>query len=96
MAFSFKDISAHADGSRVTIDIGNLSSAWVMDADLTLSWGGGKLTRTEDQRGDKPIKEKLPPGRWTSVTLDLSGVKPTDFGHLRIERVNVKSISLTG
>jgi len=96
IAFSFKDIAAHADGSRITLDIGNLSSAWIMDADLTVSWGKGKLTLTEDQRGNKPIKEKLPPGRWTSVVLDLSGVKPSDFGHIRIERVNVKTISLVG
>lgn len=95
LPISFESIEQYADGSRVMVEIGNSTSATIAEASFNLSWGSGKFAGESDQTGTKRIAEPLLPGRWNRITLDLSGVKPSEFGHLTFFAVDAKQLRMS-
>ncbi len=94
-AVSIQDVRPHADGVKVRLHIGNLTTATILGGTFKVKWGPRVpeekdwLTHYEDW--NKALKEKemnfmdeLKPGTWNNVTLTLPGIRPDQFGHLEL------------
>ena len=98
MTVALKDVTAYANGSRVALRFGNLTSATVDGAKTTISWG------SVDEKGNPRIEsiksreisfsKTLRSGAWTTVSVVLEGVPPTELGFVRIASVGHAGISL--
>jgi hypothetical protein len=89
---SIEDVAAFADGSRVTLSIGNPNAATFVGVDAEVVYGPSVSTvkKAEDYKAwndaQKTVKtsilDKLTPGRWNKVTMNLPGVAPTQLGRM--------------
>ena len=106
-AISIQEVSAHADGVRVRLHVGNLSTATVGGGKFKAKWGsrqpkmGEKGWISKYQAWEKSLLQKdisftedLRPGTWNNVTLILPGVPPEKFGHLELQ-METTQIKLT-
>lgn len=96
-AVSIQEVKPHADGVKVRLHIGNLTSAIVSGGTFKAKWGP-RMAKSEAENGatnyvewQKKLQEKessfteeLRPGTWTSLTLKLPGIPPDQFGHLEL------------
>ena len=97
-AVSIQAITAHADGVRVRLHVGNLTTATISGGQFKAKWG----TRMPKMEGkgwvasysiwQKSLSEKeinfleeLRPGTWNNVTLNLPGLPPDKFGYLELQ-----------
>jgi Protein of unknown function (DUF3251) len=104
-AVSLEDVRPFADGLRVRLHVGNLTSATIVGASLKAKWGprlpqNATADFTHYEAWHSSLKEQevrisknLEPGRWNNVTLALPGTKPEDFGHLELS-METEQISL--
>lgn len=95
---SMRQVSAHADGVRVRLHIGNLTTARVSGGKFNVRWGtrmpnsGEKDWKKQFAAWQKSIlskeisfMEELRPGTWNNVNLILPGVPPEKFGYLELQ-----------
>lgn len=92
------NIVSYANGSRVTLSIGNLTSATINGLKATMNWGpvddrGLPVPGSEKTR-DITLKESLQPGAWSMSSVVLEGVPPEAFGFLRVKDVSHTGIAL--
>jgi len=97
LVVSLKDVKESASGSKVTLQIGNPSTATITRLHLNMSYGKA----TEEGLLTNPIRNKvenittrLPPGKWTSVTVGLPDAPPQELGIVRINGALVESLTL--
>jgi hypothetical protein len=91
-AVSVNDIRAHADGARVRLDVGNLTTATYKGAVFSVKWGtrfdSTTMKYLEWWETVRETKHKanidLRPGAWNKVTLTLPGVPPEKLGYLEL------------
>ncbi len=98
MTVSLQNIEAYANGSRVTLQFGNLTSATINGAKVKVEWG------TVDAKGipdnvaaksrDLTFTQSLGSGKWTNTQVVLEGVPPTDLGFVRVREFGHSGISL--
>ena len=101
-----QDVAAHADGVRVRLHVGNLTTATVNGGTFQAKWGprrpspqaqdfSRKYTEWSKSLRDKRIDflEDLKSGAWNNVTLTLPGLSPAQFGHLELS-METNKISL--
>lgn len=93
-----KDVRAYANGSRITLQIGNTTSATMTGAKATIQWGsvdneGFVIQETERER-EVTINQDLRSGRWTDVNVVLEGFQPVELGYVRIKDFEHKGIRL--
>lgn len=94
---SIQEVKPHADGVKVRLHVGNLTSATISGGTFKAMWGprmrkaeGAALaqTYTEWQMAllEKEVNftEELRPGTWSNLTLTLSGIQPEQFGYLAL------------
>lgn len=94
------DIKPYADGSKVTVRIGNLSSARIDGLKADIDWGpmngddepDNKKAKTKSIQFDKPIQS----GSWSAQIMTLPGVAPENLGFIRFRNVTHAGIGLTG
>jgi outer membrane murein-binding lipoprotein Lpp len=96
-AVVMNDVHPFADGVKVRLNLGNLSSATFAGATLELKYGR-RLSRfdepdyaTKFQVWSKTLHEKqesvtarLLPGHWNPVQVVLPGIDAKDFGYLQV------------
>jgi len=86
------DVRPFADGVRVRLNLGNLTSATFTTATLALkygrrppvdysAWDAWKASLREKKES---VTEKLLPNHWNPVQLVLPGIEPKDFGYLEV------------
>ena len=105
-AIPIQDVAAHADGVRVRLHVGNLTTATVNGGTFQAKWGprqpslrdkdfSRKYTEWSKSLRDKRIDflEDLKSGAWNDVTLTLPGLPPAQFGHLELS-METNKISL--
>lgn len=106
-AVSVQDVKAHADGVKVRLHVGNLTTASVNGGTFKVQWGtrmpslDGKenwLDHYEEwQRSLKekevPFTEVLRPATWNNVTLTLPNTSPQQFGYMKLS-MDTNQISL--
>ena len=105
-AISLEDVSPYADGVRVRLLVGNLSTATVEGGTLRVKWGPRRPSIESDshatnvERWRKSLRERtldfqedLRSGSRNTVSLVLSGLPPAEFGYLELS-MEAKTIRL--
>jgi hypothetical protein len=95
---SLIDVQPYANGSRVTLKIGNTTSATINGAKATLEWGNvdakGLPNNENAKSRDVSFTESLTRGSWTTVRVVLDRVPPAALGFVRVKNILHTGISL--
>jgi outer membrane murein-binding lipoprotein Lpp len=98
MTVALENVQPYANGTRITLRFGNLTSATVNGAKARVEWGSADakgVPKNETARSrDVSFSESLRAGTWTNVLVVLEGVPPTELGFVRIKDVTHTGISL--
>lgn len=101
LTFSVASVGPQADGSRLVLLIGNLTTATIEGGTLRIQWGPrADATRSDEWLSrlltdDFSFTERLEPGAWNEVPISLPRVPPQGLGHLRISILELPSIVLS-
>lgn len=99
LAISFRDISPYANGSRVTLRIGNTTNADLTGANAQIEWGpvddSGTADNTKMSAKEVKFNDTFNGGSWTDIQVVLDATPPSDVGFLRVKEFDVDSISLS-
>lgn len=92
------DITPYANGSKVRLRFGNPLSSTVNGLKAKIEWGqtdeNGSPNNVEAKSKDVTFTESLQSGAWTTVSVVLDGVPPTDLGFVRVRDVTHTGIRL--
>lgn len=101
LTVAIDDIVPLADGSRLTLRIGNLTAADINGGTLKVRYGRRQATGeafaswdAQLHSTDARFTQVLRSGTWNSVQVTLGGIPPNGIGHVRIEAGELPSISL--
>jgi hypothetical protein len=98
IALSLENVAPYGNGSRVQLDIGNLTSANVNDMTADVSWGTVTDKGYTDQELGKREKTTLeggfPAGNWRRYVLDIPAVPPSKLGYVQIENVSFNHLQM--
>jgi len=98
MTVSLRNIEPYANGSRVTLQFGNLTSATINGAKVKVEWGKVDAKGIPDNETAKSrevtFTQSLGSGRWTNISVVLEAVPPTDLGFVRIREFGHSGISM--
>lgn len=99
LTLSLVDIKPYANGSKITLQIGNPLSASIEGLKVTIEWGKvtkeGSPINEEAKSKEVTLEKTLRSGTFSNVTLVLDGVPPTDFGFVRLKEMTHTSILLS-
>lgn len=92
MLVRIDDLKPHADGTRLTVFVANLTSVTAADGSYTIKWGARKADDqgwfdwAQSLKSDSgSYTERLPPGRWTKVAIPLPGMPPDKIGYIDLD-----------
>lgn len=99
VAVAIADVQPFANGSRVSLDFGNPTSARLTGMKARIEYGAN------DSRGVPVVggnvqslaftaPEPLPPGAWRQYQVDLPGVPPTQLGWVRVSAFDSGTVDL--
>lgn len=92
------DIKPYANGSKITLEIGNTLSARIDGLKMKIEWGKvddkGLAVNDIAKAKDIVLNEHLRPGAWTKTSIVLDGVPPSALGFVRLRDVHHSGISL--
>ena len=98
MTVSLSNIEPYANGSRVTLQFGNPTSANLNSAKAKLEWGSvdekGSPRNESARSREITFSQSLRAGAWTNVPVVLEGVQPKELGFVRVREFVHRSISL--
>lgn len=101
LTFTVTAVDPIADGSRVTLQVGNLSGAMIAGGTLSAQWGPRQgeaedyaLWQAKLRQEDIHFTEALAPGVWNRVRLNLGGIPPAGLGYLRISIKELPTIRM--
>jgi outer membrane murein-binding lipoprotein Lpp len=95
MTVKFDNVQPYANGSRVTLRFGNLTSASIDGLTATASWGKdnsdpGKAVGTREVK----FKDTLRSGAWTTTSIVLEKIPPSELAFLTLSEISHDAISL--
>lgn len=100
LTVGLSNIQPYANGSKVTLQFGNLSSATIDGLKATIEWGpvdkDGTAINKEAKSRDVSFNEALYPGTWNNSEVILEGVPPTALGFVRVKEVSHRAIRMRG
>jgi hypothetical protein len=92
------NVEPYANGSRVTLKLGNPLYSAVSGVKAKVEWGRTDEKGSPDNESAKSkditLSETLLPGAWTSTQIVLEGLPPTDLGFVRVKDVSHTGIKL--
>lgn len=92
------NVQSYANGTRITLRFGNLSSATINGAKATLEWGQvdekGNPKNDDARSRDVTFGQSLRAGAWTNVQVVLEGVPAQQFGFIRVSNLTHTGIEL--
>ena len=92
------NVEPYANGSRVTLKLGNPLFSAISGVKAKVEWGRtdekGAADNDSAKSKDITLSESLQPGAWTSTQIVLEGLPPTDLGFVRIRDVSHTGIKL--
>jgi hypothetical protein len=98
LTISLEDISQYANGSKIKLKFGNTLSATISGLKARLEWGSidgnGTIIDSPLNSKDVSFTEDLKPGAWTSVSVVLDNIQPSELGFVRVKNVANDSILL--
>lgn len=99
LTIAIDDIKPYANGSKVTLRVGNPLAAKINGLKAKIEWGEAdeKGSPNDDTAKSKEVvfTEHLPSGTWTRVTLILDGVKTEKLGFIRVSDLGHQGIALS-
>jgi Protein of unknown function (DUF3251) len=90
---SLKQVKANANGSALTLEVGNASSIRIAGFSMEIGFQDPIDAHIERSLSFN-FQETLEPGRGTTVTLVLQDVDPARLGYIRVSNFRVKGILL--
>ena len=98
MTVMLRNVQPYANGTRITLRFGNLTSATINGAKAKLEWGRVDAKGTPDNDNarsrDVSFGQPLRAGAWTEVNVTLEGVPPAEFGFVRVREMTHTGIAL--
>ncbi|MWV55308.1 DUF3251 domain-containing protein [Chlorobium phaeovibrioides] len=98
LTVSIANIAPYANGSKVTLQFGNLSAATIDGLKAKLEWGAvdknGMPNNENAKSRDVSFNESLISGSWTNSNVVLEGVPPQELGFVRLRDINHRGIKL--
>lgn len=98
LAISAENVTALADGSELTLKIGNPSSATITELKFKAKWGpvdkNDAMIDAEAKEADKSITVELPGGSWKTVKLALPGIPPSKLGLVTLKNASVHQMKM--
>jgi len=100
LTVSISDITPYANGSKVILNIGNLTAAMIQGLKMKLDWGavGGNGYPLNDsaKSSDFNFINPIPSGAWAKTEVILSEYPPNTLGFVRVSGVTHQAIALKG
>jgi ABC-type transporter Mla subunit MlaD len=103
---SLKNVEPYLDGHKVTLDIGNPTTATYKNLRMKATWGSKfdpQLARDDPSAYSKweaglklkdvSVVDDVKPGAWNKITFVLAPSKPTEMGYLKL-KMDFDTISL--
>jgi outer membrane murein-binding lipoprotein Lpp len=98
LTVQLQNVEPYANGSRVTLRIGNVTGATINGAKAKIEWGSvddkGSPQNDQAKSRDVEFSRSLRAGAWTNVPVVLEGVPATQLGFVRVKDVTHTGISL--
>ncbi len=98
LTVSLENIKPYANGSKITLNFGNVTSATLSDVKATLEWGAvddkGLPVAEGVHARDVAFKKPFTQGAWTKAEVVLEGVPPVELGYVRVKNVTQGGIVL--
>jgi uncharacterized protein DUF3251 len=98
IAVTLDALAPYGSGSRVSMTLGNLTSAGIDGLAATVSWGlpssAGEHSVVQGHSRRLTLSNSLPSGAWTKVSFALDSVPPDQIGFLRLGEASATSIRL--
>lgn len=99
IAVAIANVQPYANGSRVTLDFGNPTTARLTGMKAKIEWGatdskGLPVVGGNVQSTSFVAPEPLPAGSWHQYTVDLPNVPPTNLGWLRVSAFDSGTVDL--
>ena len=89
----------YANGSKVALQFGNLTSATINGAKAKIEWGSVDEKGSPKNEGARSrevtFEKSLSAAAWTTVPIVLEGVPPSELGFVRVREVSHRGISLS-
>jgi hypothetical protein len=93
------DVQPYANGSRVSLRIGNVTGATINGAKAKIEWGSvddkGTPKNAEAKSREVEFSQPLQAGAWSNLPVVLEGIPPTELGFVRVRDISHKGIRLT-
>ena len=100
LTVSLEDIAPYANGSKIKLLFGNLTSATIEGLKAKIEWGSvdekGVPKNKEAKAREVKLTESLIPGNWNKMEVVLEGVPPSALGFVRVREVGHQAIRLRG
>ena len=97
LTVSLADVRPYANGSRVTLQFGNLTSATISGMKANVEWGAVDergLPAGDQKSREVKISKSLRGGAWTKTSVVLEGTQPAELGFVRVRDLTHSSINL--
>jgi hypothetical protein len=98
LTVQLSDVRTYANGSRVTLKFGNLGAATIDGVKAKIEWGRvnekGIIVRESEKSRQISFDKSLRSGAWTSTSIILDGIPPSQLGFVRISEVKHEGIRL--
>jgi hypothetical protein len=95
---SLKDVKPYANGSRITLQFGNILNATITGVKAKLEWGSVDakgIPKNETQKSREiTFSKSLRSGSWTKISVVLERVPPSDLGFVRVRELKHTGIIL--
>jgi len=95
---SLKDVKPYANGSRITLQFGNILNATITGVKAKLEWGSVDakgIPKNETQKSREiTFSKSLRSGSWTNISVVLERVPPSDLGFVRVRELQHTGIIL--
>lgn len=99
LTVSLNDIQPYANGSKVILRFGNPLATTINGLNMTVDWGQvnqkGDVIDDTTKSKSVTLNESLYPARWTTVSLVLDGITPSQLGFVRLKELHHSGISLS-
>jgi hypothetical protein len=100
LTVNLANIAPYANGSKVSLIFGNLTSATIDGLKAKIEWGSvddkGIPKNQEAKSREIKLAESLYSGAWNKTEVVLEGVPPTALGFVRVRDVSHQGIRLRG
>ena len=94
------DVKPYANGSKVTLQFGNVLSSAIDGLKATIDWGKvngkGIPDTTSAKSKEMTFNQTLQPGGWTEIPVVLEGISPAELGFVRVKQIHHAGIRLRG